>query len=81
MIEKINFKNTDWCKIQKAVYEYTWLMKNLQNQNKGFKKKFASFYKVNLGIKKEAAKKYFFNLLKDCLKENNYNYFNILGRL
>lgn len=81
IIEKINFKNTNWIKIKDAVYDYTWIMKNLKTQNEEFKRKFANFYKLNLGIKKEEDKKYFFSLLKDSLRKNNDNYSNVLGRL
>ncbi len=36
MIEKINFKKTDWSQIQEAIDDYTWIMKNLQTQNEEF---------------------------------------------
>ena len=81
MIEKINFKKTDWSQIQEAIDDYTWIMKNLQTTNDDFKRKFAHFYKVNLGIKNKDDKKYFFILLKDSLKINNDNYSDVLDKL
>ena len=74
VIEKINFRKTDWSQIQEAVDDYTWIMKNLQSPNDDFKRKFAHFYKVNLGIKNKDDKKYYISLLNDSLKNNNDNY-------
>ena len=80
-IEKVNFKNTDWVQIQKGYDDYLWIMKNTEKLDDGFKRKFAHFYKLNQGMKNANDKKIFFNLLNECINNNNDNYVDVLKKL
>ena len=80
-IKKINFKNTNWCKIQKGYNDYLWIMSNSTNLNDEFKRKFASFYKLNQGMRNTDDKKSFFNLLKECINNKQDDYATVLKKL
>lgn len=71
MLEKINFEKTNWDAIQKGHDQYKWIMNNLDNQNEEFRKKFAAFYKINLGLKQGEDQLFFFNLLSLCISSKN----------
>jgi hypothetical protein len=79
--EKGSYKNTDWIKIQKGYDDYLLIMKNIHIFDDEYKRKFAHFYKLNQGLKNANDKKSFFNLLKDCINNNNDNYVDVLNKL
>jgi hypothetical protein len=56
-------------------------MKNMHIFDDEFKKKFAHFYKLNQGMKNTNDKKSFFNLLKECINNNNDNYVDVLNKI
>ena len=80
-IKRLNFKNADWPKIQKGYNDYLWIMSNSENLNDEFRRKFASFYKLNQGMRNINDKKSFFNLLKECIKNNQDDYATVLKKL
>ena len=49
--KKSYYKNTDWTKIQKGYDDYLFIMKNMHVFHDEFKKKFASFYKLDQGMR------------------------------
>ncbi len=79
--EKGYYKNTDWTKIQEGYDDYLYIMKNMHIFDDEFKKKFASFYKLHQGMRNINHKKSFFNLLKDCIKNNQDDYTTVLNKL
>jgi hypothetical protein len=79
--KKGNYKNTDWIKIQKGYDDYLLIMRNIHIFDNEFKRKFAHFYKLNQGLKNANDKKSFFNLLKECINNNNDNYVDVLNKL
>ena len=81
MLEKINFEKTNWDAIQKGHDQYKWIMNNLDNQNEEFRKKFAAFYKINLGLKQCEDQLFFFNLLSLCISSKNDDYADVLKLL
>jgi hypothetical protein len=80
-IKRLNFKNADWTKIQEGYDNYLYIMKNMHIFDDEFKKKFASFYKLHQGMRNINHKKSFFNLLKDCIKNNQDDYTTVLNKL
>ena len=75
------YKNTNWTAIQKGYDDYLFIMKNMHVFDDEFKRKFASFYKLNQGMRNINDKKSFFNLLKECIKNNQDDYATVLKKL
>ena len=75
------YKNTNWTAIQKGYDDYLFIMKNIHIFDDEFKRKFAHFYKLNQGMKNTNDKKSFFNLLKECINNNNDNYVDVLNKI
>ena len=79
--KKSYYKNTDWTKIQKGYDDYLFIMKNMHVFHDEFKKKFASFYNLDQGMRNTNDKKSFFNLLKECINNKQDDYATVLKKL
>lgn len=79
--KKSYYKNTDWTKIQKGYDDYLFIMKNMHIFDNEFKKNFASFYKLDQGMRNTNDKKSFFNLLKECINNQQDDYATVIKKL
>ena len=80
-LKKSYYKNTDWTKIQKGYDDYLFIMKNMHIFDNDFKKKLANFYKLDQGMRNTNDKKSFFNLLKECINNQQDDYATVLKNL